>query len=108
VPSYSLDALTDVTQGEYEYQYKEATVQQSTTASSYQDSGSPETPRYAPSPGPGYIDSSQVPYSSSPVTPGYTTSNFEDTTAGLENLSLGKGKERVDGNFKFYAKKSYI
>jgi len=105
---YSLDELTDVTQGEYEYQYKEDSVQQSTTTSSYQDSGSPEIPRYAPSPGSAYIDSSQVPYSSSPVTPGYTTSNFEATTAALGNLSLGKGKERVNGNSKFYAKTIYI
>jgi hypothetical protein len=97
-----------VTQGKYEYQYKEDEVQQSSNTSSYQGSGSPEIPRYAPSPGPAYIDSSQVHYSSSPVTPGYTTSNFEDTTAALGNLSLGKGKERVDGNSKFYAKKIYI
>jgi len=89
--SYRLDR-----NGEYEYRYEEDSVQQSTTTSSYQDSGSPEIPRYAPSPGPAYIDSSQVPYSSSPVTPGYTTSNFEATTAALGNLSLGKGKERVN------------
>jgi hypothetical protein len=105
---YSLDELTDVTQGNYEYEYKEDSAQQSITTSSYQDSGSPEKPRYAPSPDPAYIDSGQVPYSSSPVTSGYTTSNFEDTTAALGNLNLEKGKERVNGNFKFFAKVIYI
>ncbi|PMD21188.1 hypothetical protein NA56DRAFT_703875 [Hyaloscypha hepaticicola] len=82
------------TNGEYEYRFEEDSAQQSTTTSTYQDSGSPEIPRYAPSPGPDYIDSSQGPYSSSPVNPGYTTRNFEDTTAALGSLTLEKGKER--------------
>ena len=96
---YSLDELTDVTQGEYEYRYEDS-VKQSTTTSTYQDSGGPEIPRYAPSPGPAYIDSSQAPYSSSPVNTGYTTSNFEDTTAALGSLTLEKGKERANGKFQ--------
>jgi hypothetical protein len=100
VPIYSLDELADVTQGEYEYQYKEDSVQKSTTTSTYQDSGGPEIPRYTPSPGPAYIDSSQAPYSSSPVNTGYTTHNFEDTTAALGSLSLEKGKERANGKFQ--------
>lgn len=96
---YSLDELTDVTQGEYEYQYKEDSVEQPATTSTYQDSGSLEIPRYAPPPGPDYIDSSQAAYSSSPVNPSYTTRNFEDTTIALGSLTLDKGKERANGKF---------
>ena len=99
MPIYSVNKLNDVTQGKYEYQYKEDSVQQLTTASSYQNSGSSEIPRYAPSLDPAYIDSSQAPYSSSPATPGYITRNFEDTTAALGSLTLEKGKERENSNF---------
>ena len=100
MPIYSLDELADVTQGEYEYRFEEDSAQQSTTTSTYQDSGSPEIPRYAPSPGPDYIGSSQAPYSSSPINPGYTTRNFEDTNAALGSLTLEKGKERANGKFQ--------
>jgi hypothetical protein len=100
VPTGSLHELTDVTQGKYEYRYEEDSVQQSTTTSSYQGSGSSEIPRYAPSFDPAFTDSSQAPHSSSPVTPGYITQSFADTTAALGSLTLEKGKERENGNFQ--------
>ncbi len=97
---YCLDDLADVAQGEYDYQYTEDSLQQSTTTSTYQDSGSPEIPRYAPPPGSAYLDSSQAPYSSSPVNPSYTTSNVEETTAALGSLTLEKGKGRANGKIQ--------
>lgn len=85
----------DVSQGEYEYEYGTQETNESTTTSGYQDSRSSETPRYAPP----YEQSSQATFSTSPVTPDYTTSTFDDATTAFGNLDLNKGKERETGRF---------
>jgi hypothetical protein len=94
--------VADVTQGKYEYQYRADETQQSTGTSTYQDSRSSGTPRYTPTPDRTYGESSQTVYSTSPVTPEYTTSTFEEATAAFENLTLEKGKDRETGNFMLY------
>jgi hypothetical protein len=94
-----MDRVADVTQGKYEYQYRADETPQSTGTSTYQDSRSSGTPRYAPDSGRTYGESSQSAYSTSPVTPEYTTSPFEEATTAFENLTLEKGKDREAGSF---------
>jgi hypothetical protein len=97
--------FADVPQGEYEYQYKEDSAQRSTATSSYQDFRSSETPRYAPTPDTTYGESA---YGTSPVTPDYTTRTLEDTTAGIGNLALEKGKEPEAGIYLILAHSTYL
>jgi hypothetical protein len=88
----------DVPQGQYEYQYKADSTQQPTATSNYQDYQSSEIPRYAPTPDAAYGEPA---YGTSPLTPGYTTSIIDDTTASLGNMTLEKGKDREAGIFPF-------
>jgi hypothetical protein len=97
--------FADVPQGEYEYQYKEDSAQRSTATSSYQDFRSSETPRYAPTPDTTYGESA---YGTFPVTPDYTTRTLEDTTAGIGNLALEKGKEPEAGIYLILAHSTYL
>jgi len=87
--------LVDVPQGEYECEYEAQETNESTTTSGYQGSRSSETPRYTPT----YEQSSQAAFSTSPVTPDYTTSTYDDATEAFGNLDLNKGKEREPGIF---------
>jgi hypothetical protein len=90
-----------VSQGKYEYEYNYVAQETNdyTASSNYQDSGSSEIPRTISTQDAEYGDSSQAAFSTSPVTPAYTTSAYDNATAAFENLDLNKGKERETGKF---------